>query len=177
MKLNKPRLSARADFIKSKIPMVNSPTLRMSKNLLSLPIAEEELPMKKNSSNFLKPGIVINESIPIEGNNVIKINIENVDEKPRLRANSKKKKTLSKAQSFAEKDILKNRLKKKLKQENDQPIQLTKLVLPKIEKKAHRMVGTPDYMAPEVLRGEGLANPVLDWWSVGKLYILKEKKI
>lgn len=29
------------------------------------------------------------------------------------------------------------------------------------------IVGTPDYMAPEVLDGNGLQNPVIDWWSVG----------
>lgn len=29
------------------------------------------------------------------------------------------------------------------------------------------IVGTPDYMAPEVLDGVGLQNPVIDWWSVG----------
>lgn len=34
-------------------------------------------------------------------------------------------------------------------------------------KKMQRIIGTPDYMAPEVLRGEGLQNPVIDWWSVG----------
>lgn len=33
-------------------------------------------------------------------------------------------------------------------------------------KKVH-IVGTPDYMAPEVLDGKGLQNPVIDWWSVG----------
>lgn len=31
----------------------------------------------------------------------------------------------------------------------------------------NKLVGTPDYMAPEILEGEGLLNPVLDWWSVG----------
>ena len=29
------------------------------------------------------------------------------------------------------------------------------------------IVGTPDYMAPEVLDGKGLQNHVVDWWSVG----------
>ena len=29
------------------------------------------------------------------------------------------------------------------------------------------IVGTPDYIAPEVLDGKGLQNPVIDWWSVG----------
>ena len=35
--------------------------------------------------------------------------------------------------------------------------------------KKNRIVGTPDYMAPEVLDGEGLKNPVIDWWSVGAM--------
>ena len=30
-----------------------------------------------------------------------------------------------------------------------------------------KIIGTPDYMAPEVLDGNGLQNPVIDWWSVG----------
>lgn len=34
-------------------------------------------------------------------------------------------------------------------------------------KNSKKMVGTPDYMAPEVIEGEGLQNPVIDWWSIG----------
>lgn len=30
-----------------------------------------------------------------------------------------------------------------------------------------RVVGTPDYIAPEVLRGISINNPSLDWWSLG----------
>ena len=33
--------------------------------------------------------------------------------------------------------------------------------------KSHKIVGTPDYMAPEVIAGEGLQNSVVDWWSIG----------
>lgn len=33
--------------------------------------------------------------------------------------------------------------------------------------KNKKMIGTPDYMAPEVIEGEGLQNPVIDWWSIG----------
>lgn len=33
--------------------------------------------------------------------------------------------------------------------------------------KNSKIVGTPDYMAPEVILGEGLQNSVIDWWSVG----------
>lgn len=34
-------------------------------------------------------------------------------------------------------------------------------------KQGNRIIGTPDYIAPEILRGEGLMNPAIDWWSVG----------
>lgn len=30
-----------------------------------------------------------------------------------------------------------------------------------------RLVGTPDYMAPEILEGSGAHNAAVDWWSVG----------
>ena len=33
--------------------------------------------------------------------------------------------------------------------------------------KGHKIVGTPDYIAPEVIAGDGLQNPVIDWWSIG----------
>lgn len=33
----------------------------------------------------------------------------------------------------------------------------------------NRIVGTPDYIAPEVIRGESITNPSLDWWSFGVL--------
>ena len=41
--------------------------------------------------------------------------------------------------------------------------------LPKLKPKANstNIVGTPDYMAPEVLNGCGLKDPAVDWWSVG----------
>jgi serine/threonine protein kinase len=31
----------------------------------------------------------------------------------------------------------------------------------------NRIIGTPDYIAPEILIGKGLKNPAIDWWSVG----------
>lgn len=34
-------------------------------------------------------------------------------------------------------------------------------------RKGARMVGTPDYMAPEVITGVCYDDPCLDWWSVG----------
>ena len=63
-------------------------------------------------------------------------------------------------------------MKKKPEEIKKEPIQLTKIILPKIEKKKCRIVGTPDYMAPEVLKGIELTNPVIDWWSVGLIYFL-----
>ena len=33
--------------------------------------------------------------------------------------------------------------------------------------KGNRIVGTPDYMAPEIINGTCYDNPCLDWWSVG----------
>jgi serine/threonine protein kinase len=36
-----------------------------------------------------------------------------------------------------------------------------------IQKKPHRIVGTPDYMAPEIINGTSTNNPTIDWWSLG----------
>lgn len=36
-----------------------------------------------------------------------------------------------------------------------------------LETNKKRIVGTPDYIAPEIIRGESTSNPSLDWWSVG----------
>jgi len=33
--------------------------------------------------------------------------------------------------------------------------------------RGHRVVGTPDYLAPEALLGTGGGKPTIDWWSVG----------
>lgn len=30
-----------------------------------------------------------------------------------------------------------------------------------------RIVGTPDYMAPEIVKGESYSHETLDWWSMG----------
>lgn len=30
-----------------------------------------------------------------------------------------------------------------------------------------RIVGTPDYIAPEIIKGICTSNPSLDWWSCG----------
>ena len=36
------------------------------------------------------------------------------------------------------------------------------------QKKQNRIIGTPDYIAPEIIKGEGdLSNPGLDHWSIG----------
>lgn len=34
-------------------------------------------------------------------------------------------------------------------------------------KKKARLIGTPDYMAPEIIQGKSIKNPELDWWSLG----------
>ena len=34
-------------------------------------------------------------------------------------------------------------------------------------KKNDRLVGTPDYMAPEIIKGISFDNYSLDWWSLG----------
>jgi serine/threonine protein kinase len=33
--------------------------------------------------------------------------------------------------------------------------------------KAIRIVGTPDYIAPEIIKGKGYNNPAIDFWSMG----------
>lgn len=35
------------------------------------------------------------------------------------------------------------------------------------KKKINRIVGTPDYIAPEIIKGESTSNPSIDWWSLG----------
>lgn len=37
----------------------------------------------------------------------------------------------------------------------------------KNDKKKARLIGTPDYMAPEIIQGASIKNPELDWWSLG----------
>jgi len=37
----------------------------------------------------------------------------------------------------------------------------------KIIKKEHRLIGTPDYMAPEIILGQSINNFTIDWWSLG----------
>jgi serine/threonine protein kinase len=37
----------------------------------------------------------------------------------------------------------------------------------KLSRKAHRLIGTPDYMAPEILKGISTDNFTIDWWSLG----------
>lgn len=33
----------------------------------------------------------------------------------------------------------------------------------------NRIIGTPDYIAPEVIEGKSVSNFSLDWWSFGVL--------
>ena len=37
----------------------------------------------------------------------------------------------------------------------------------KDSEKRHRIVGTPDYMAPEIVTGEDCSSKAIDWWSMG----------
>ncbi|EAS04177.2 Serine/Threonine kinase domain protein (macronuclear) [Tetrahymena thermophila SB210] len=39
--------------------------------------------------------------------------------------------------------------------------------LQNIVQQKKRIIGTPDYIAPEIINGESSSNPSLDWWSVG----------
>ena len=184
----KPRLSAKADFsqVNEKVndkPDNNNLNVNKSafkkKSILkpttTIVEEEEEFKQMEEKNEEIKESEKNNlveepKKVKIKGAKEVKIQIiEPTNEKihQKTPANrSEKKKTFLRAQSFVHKDEIKNKLKEKTK-DLDEPIQLTKFVLPKIEKKKNRIVGTPDYMAPEVLRGEGLANPVLDWWSVG----------
>ena len=45
----------------------------------------------------------------------------------------------------------------------------SKQSLIKVNKNQHRIVGTPDYIAPEIISGVAgsLNNPSIDWWSLG----------
>jgi serine/threonine protein kinase len=37
----------------------------------------------------------------------------------------------------------------------------------KPDAKKYHAVGTPDYMAPEMINGTGCLNPSVDWWAIG----------
>ena len=43
------------------------------------------------------------------------------------------------------------------------------IVKPPKLKKPHRLIGTPDYMAPEIILGQSITNYSIDWWSLGVL--------
>lgn len=36
-----------------------------------------------------------------------------------------------------------------------------------VHKEGRKLIGTPDYMAPEIIEGTSLVNPTIDWWSFG----------
>lgn len=42
-----------------------------------------------------------------------------------------------------------------------------KIIVKTNKKGPIRLVGTPDYMAPEILRGISISHKSLDWWSLG----------
>mmetsp|Transcript_34812 Transcript_34812/g.31346 ORF Transcript_34812/g.31346 Transcript_34812/m.31346 type:complete len:212 (+) Transcript_34812:1506-2141(+) len=37
----------------------------------------------------------------------------------------------------------------------------------RMSKRAHRLIGTPDYMAPEIICGKSISNYTIDWWALG----------
>jgi serine/threonine protein kinase len=37
------------------------------------------------------------------------------------------------------------------------------------QKANKRVVGTPDYIPPEIITGESISNKSIDWWSLGIL--------
>ena len=39
----------------------------------------------------------------------------------------------------------------------------------KLKRNKNRIVGTPDYIPPEVILGRSTSNKTIDWWSVGVL--------
>ena len=49
----------------------------------------------------------------------------------------------------------------KLRESREEMVQNQKL------KKPHRLIGTPDYMAPEIIQGQSITNYSIDWWSLG----------
>lgn len=39
-----------------------------------------------------------------------------------------------------------------------------------MEKKSNmKIIGTPDYIAPEIIKKTSIDNPSIDWWSLGVL--------
>ncbi|KAL4446078.1 hypothetical protein ABPG74_021617 [Tetrahymena malaccensis] len=59
--------------------------------------------------------------------------------------------------------------KKDMKDSKDEELQqkLAEEQLQNIVQQKKRIIGTPDYIAPEIINGESSNNPSLDWWSVG----------
>jgi len=53
----------------------------------------------------------------------------------------------------------------------DKEIQSTDSIIdvdkPNLPEKSVRIVGTPDYMSPEMISGEMLDNPIVDYWALG----------
>jgi len=58
-----------------------------------------------------------------------------------------------------------NEVKKKEKKEK-KPDKRNRASIGK-DKKLHRIIGTPDYMAPEIVKGEDCNSKSVDWWSMG----------
>lgn len=49
----------------------------------------------------------------------------------------------------------------------DEDMDMSHSINKKLSRKAHRVVGTPDYMAPEIIQGISNSNYTIDWWALG----------
>ena len=63
---------------------------------------------------------------------------------------------------------IKNNEKIYKRHENPKNLEISKKIenTNKTQKK-FRIIGTPDYIAPEIIGGKGINDPILDWWSIG----------
>lgn len=70
--------------------------------------------------------------------------------------------------------VMERRLKGVLGESKDEEAKTVKesreeVVHPQKLKKPHRLIGTPDYMAPEIILGQSITTYSIDWWSLGVL--------
>ena len=63
---------------------------------------------------------------------------------------------------------LKSREENQTKEEDESPQDKDKEGKP-TSKKHRRLIGTPDYMAPEIIEGISITNFSIDWWSLGAI--------
>ncbi|EGR34722.1 protein kinase domain protein [Ichthyophthirius multifiliis] len=72
----------------------------------------------------------------------------------------------NKEEQFSQENLLKNKSDLLEMKKNLDNLHLKKMIHVQNNKKP-RIIGTPDYIAPEILNGKGLKNSACDWWSVG----------